>query len=92
MPNFRCKVGDLAIITSCAVPERIGLIVKVIERRDDRGYDWLTEVHGFGVRGRDITTGQVGRCKYLLMHDASLTPIRPDLLDTNIETHEVDHA
>lgn len=73
--GLRCRPGDLAIVTKCGVPERIGLIVKVIERRTDRGHDWLTEVQGGGVLGRDVTTGAVGRCAYLLMRDQSLTPL-----------------
>ncbi len=73
--GLRCRPGELAIVTKCGVPERIGLIVKVIERRTDRGHDWLTEIQGGGVLGRDVTTGAVGRCKYLLMRDLSLTPL-----------------
>ncbi len=74
--GLRCRPGDLAIVTKCSVPERIGLIVRVVERRGDFGYDWLTEVQGSGVRGRDVTTGEVARCGYLLLHDNSLTPIK----------------
>ncbi len=42
MRELKCKIGDLAIVTRCRVPERIGLIVRVIERCTDRGHDWLT--------------------------------------------------
>jgi hypothetical protein len=73
--GLRCRPGDLAIVTKCGVPERIGLIVRVIERRTERGYDWLTEVQGGGVLGRDVTTGKVGHCGHLLMRDQSLTPL-----------------
>lgn len=74
--RLRCRPGDLAIVTRCGVPERIGLLVRVLERCDDVGYEWLTEVQGRGVLGRDVTSGQVRRCGFALMRDASLTPIK----------------
>lgn len=72
---LRCKPGDLAIVTKCGVPERLGLIVRVVERCLDAGYDWLTEVQGPGYLGRDIKTGRRGVCKEALVHDWNLTPI-----------------
>lgn len=92
MPNLRCKVGDLAIVTRCAVPERIGLIVRVLERCFEDGYDWITDIQGQGIKGRDVHTGKICVCVEMLARDESLTPIRPDPLDADIETHEVDHA
>ncbi|MGX5875328.1 hypothetical protein MJ547_16180, partial [Burkholderia gladioli] len=78
--RLRCRPGDLAIVTRCRVPERIGMIVRVIERCTDRGYDWLTEVQGPGMYGRDITTGKLGNCRFGLWHDWNLTPIRGEPL------------
>lgn len=76
--SLRCKPGDLAIVTKCGVTERVGLLVRVIERRGDAGYDWLTELLGEGLVGRDVTTGRVGRCSFALMHDWNLTPINAE--------------
>ncbi|MDJ1160808.1 hypothetical protein QHI69_02685 [Burkholderia gladioli pv. gladioli] len=92
MTSLRCKVGDLAIVTKCGVPERIGLLVKVIEccSADDR--DWRVEFIGHRVSGRDLKSGRTRMCKFAIARDSSLTPIRPDPLDADIETHEVDHA
>ncbi|KGV78216.1 hypothetical protein X890_5669 [Burkholderia pseudomallei MSHR4299] len=73
--RLRCRPGDLAIVTKCGVPERIGLLVRVVGRCTDEGYDWLTEVQGRGFRGRDIYTGDICLCKEALMHDWNLTPI-----------------
>ncbi len=74
--RLRCRPGDLAIVTNCAVPERLGLVVRVIERCSEAGYEWLTEVRGWGVWGRDVKSGRVARCRFALMRDASLTPIK----------------
>ncbi|UVS93463.1 hypothetical protein [Burkholderia glumae] len=92
MTSLRCKVGDLAIVTKCSVHERLGLIVKVVEGNAQLGHDWLTEFQGDGVPGNDVTTGRLQKCRYALMHDWNLTPIRPGEMLDDIETHEVDHA
>lgn len=78
--RLRCRPGDLAIVTRCGVSDRIGLLVRVVERRTDAGYDWLTEVQGSGFIGRDVTTGRVGKCSHALMHDWNLTPIKGEVL------------
>lgn len=74
--RLRCGPGDLAIVTKCDVPERLGLIVKVVERCNANGYDWLTEVQGPGIKGRDLHTGAICVCSDMLVRDSSLTPIR----------------
>lgn len=74
--GLRCRPGDLAIVTKCGKPERIGLLVRVIGRCPDHGYDWLTEVLGPGIMGRDVFTGMIINCKEALMYDHNLTPIR----------------
>lgn len=72
---LRCKPDDLAIVTRCGVLARVGLIVRVIERCNDDGYDWLVEVQGPGIVGRDVRSGRVCVCREALVHDWSLTPI-----------------
>jgi hypothetical protein len=76
--GLRCELDDLAIVTKCGVRARIGLLVRVIARCTDGGYDWLTEVEGGGILGRDLKTGRLGWCKHVLMHDWNLTPIREE--------------
>lgn len=73
--QLRCKVDDLAIVTKCGVRERIGLIVRVVERCDNGIHDWVVEVQGPGVVARDVESGKVRRCAYALMSDWNLTPI-----------------
>lgn len=73
--GLRCKPGDLAIVTKCSVKERIGLLVRVVERHGGARFDWLTELLGPGVVARDLNTGRVCRCTSALMHDWNLTPI-----------------
>lgn len=72
---MRCRPGDLAIVTKCSVPERIGLLVRVAERYLDGTHDWVTELLGPGVMARDVRTGKVGLCTEALMYDWNLTPI-----------------
>lgn len=62
-------------MTKCGVHERIGLLVRVVERCDEGGYDWLTDVQGPGILGRDMHTGKICVCNEVLMHDWNLTPI-----------------
>ncbi len=88
--GLRCRPGDLAIVTKCGVPERIGLIVRVVERCTDSGYDWLTEVQGPGYPGRDIRTGLRGLCKEALVHDWNLTPINGQHLQCRPEQGAAD--
>lgn len=90
--GFRCKPGDLAIVTKCGVSRRLGLIVRVIERCTDGGYDWLTVIKGRGVRGRDVHTGKIQTCKEALMHDWNLTPITGLGLQCQAETVEPAHV
>ena len=54
--GLRCKPGDLAIVTKCSVKERIGLLVRVVERHGGARFDWLTELLGPGVVARDLNT------------------------------------
>lgn len=74
--RLRCRPGDLAIVTRCKVRERIGLLVRVIERRAGQDYDWLTELLGESVMAWDIHTGAYRQCRHSLVQDSSLTPIR----------------
>lgn len=73
--RLRCRPGDLAIVTKCGVPERIGLLVRVVERCVEGGHDWLTELQGPGVRARDMASGELRICTEALMYDWNLTPI-----------------
>lgn len=82
---LRCRPGDLAIVTKCGVPERIGLIVRVVEPCNEGGYDWLTEVQGLGFQGRDVRTGRLSLCKEALVHDWNLTPITGEDLQSRRE-------
>jgi hypothetical protein len=94
MSNLRCKVGDLAIVTKCGVPERIGLLVRVVERCTYGDCDWLAEVQGRGTWGRDRGTGKLMFCRNVLCRDWNLTPIRgeePFEQDVTEES-EVGHA
>ncbi len=74
--RLRCRPGDLAIVTKCGVPERIGLLVRVIERCTDGTRDWLTKIEGAGVIAPGVNTGRVAIRRMALMDDANLTPIR----------------
>lgn len=77
--RLRCRPGDLAIVTKCGVPERIGLLVRVLEPCRTNGYDWITELLGPGVVARDVSSGELKWCSRALMHDWNLTPINgPD--------------
>lgn len=78
--RLRCRPGDLAIVTRCRVPERIGLIVRVVERCFEDGYDWVTDIQGPGTKGRDVHTGAICICSEMLARDESLTPIRGEPL------------
>lgn len=51
MRELRCKVGDLAIVTRCSVPECIGLLVLVVELCAGEGREWVTKVQGPPVWG-----------------------------------------
>lgn len=73
--GLRCRPGDLAIVTKCGVPGRIGLLVRVVERCAEGTHDWLTELQGPGVVAQDIVTGQTMMCREALMYDWNLTPI-----------------
>lgn len=73
--RLRCRPGDLAIVTKCGVPERIGLLVRVVERCAEGCHDWLTELQGPGIRARDLVTGELRICREALMYDWNLTPI-----------------
>lgn len=74
--RLRCRPGDLAIVTKCGVPERIGLLVRVIERCADGTRDWLTKIEGAGVAAPGVSTGRVAMRRMALMDDVNLTPIR----------------
>lgn len=73
--GLRCQPGDLAIVTKCGVEERIGLLVRVLERCLDGSHDWLTELQGPGIVARGMKTGTVSRRRGALMYDWNLTPI-----------------
>ncbi|WP_186063198.1 hypothetical protein [Burkholderia gladioli] len=90
--RLRCRPGDLAIVTRCRVPERIGLIVRVIERCNDHGYDWLCELQGPPVWGRDVDSGKKGFWRLGLFRDWNLTPIRGDPVSRDMSIEEEDHA
>lgn len=78
MKRLRCRPGDLAIVTSCRVPERLGLLVRVIERSSDAAYDWLVELSGSGIEAPGVTTGIVMNRTRAVLRDGSLTPIGAD--------------
>lgn len=74
--RLRCRPGDLAIVTKCGVPERIGLLVRVIERCADGKRDWLTRIEGKGVVATGVNSGVAAVRRLALMDDSNLTPIR----------------
>ncbi|WP_186136147.1 hypothetical protein [Burkholderia gladioli] len=92
MTSLRCKVGDLAIVTKCSKQERIGLLVKVVERCSAHDRDWRVEFIGSRVWGCDLKSGQHRMCKFAIAGDSNLTPIHPEPPKATIEAHEVDHA
>ncbi|MBU9272710.1 hypothetical protein [Burkholderia gladioli] len=92
MANFRCKVGDLAIVVRSRKVECLGRMVRVIEPAGNDKHDWVAELIGEPIFELDVRSGTYKFCTEILALDRSLTPIRPDLLDADIETHEVDHA
>lgn len=73
--RLRCRPGDLAIVTSCRVPERLGLLVRVVERSADGAYDWLVELLGRGIVAPGVATGLVMTRSRAVLRDGSLTPI-----------------
>ncbi len=73
--RLRCKPGDLAIVTKCGVSDRIGLLVRVIERCWDGQHDWLVVLQGPGVWARGAVTGSVTLRRRALLNDWNLTPI-----------------
>jgi hypothetical protein len=86
MRELKCKVGDLAIVTKCGVPGRIGLLVCIVGRSADGIHDWLTELQGPGIVARSVVTGKLARRTRALMYDWNLTPVRGgELVD---EQHE----
>lgn len=74
--RLRCRPGDLAIVTKCGVKERIGLLVRVVERCESDAHDWVTELQGLGILARGVTSGRVSLRRRALMRDWNLTPIR----------------
>ncbi len=74
--RLRCRPGDLAIVTKCGVPERIGLLVRVIERCATGKRDWLTRIEGKGVVATGVSSGVAAVRRFALMDDSNLTPIR----------------
>lgn len=88
MRELKCKIGDLAIVTKCDIPERIGLIVKVLARAGNGKHDWLTELQGDGIHAKDVHTGRFRMCTEALMFDWNLTPIRGNPIDAIIDTEE----
>ncbi|MDS0802842.1 hypothetical protein [Burkholderia cenocepacia] len=90
MRELKCRIGDLAIVTKCGVPERIGLLVRVVARAD-APRDWLTDIQGTGVVARGVVTGKVGLRHRALMNDWNLTPIRGDELIDEEEKREEIH-
>lgn len=78
--RLRCRPGDLAIVTKCGVPDRIGLLVRVVERCFDDQHDWLVELQGPGVWARGAVTGSVTLRRRALLNDWNLTPISGEAL------------
>ncbi|MDR8920523.1 hypothetical protein FEP54_00625 [Burkholderia multivorans] len=74
--RLRCRPGDLAIVTKCGVPERIGMIVRVVAPAGDGKHDWLTKLQGDGIHAKDVHTGRFRMCVEALVLDCNLTPIR----------------
>ncbi|RRA04460.1 hypothetical protein DF054_23795 [Burkholderia cepacia] len=78
--RLRCRPGDLAIVTRCGVPARIGLLVRVVERCRDSEHDWIAEIQGPGVFARGVDSGHPMLRKRALLWDWNLTPIRGEPL------------
>lgn len=76
MKRLRCRPGDLAFVTKSRVPERIGLLVRVLERCSNGRHDWLVEVQGPGIMAPGAATGVVMLRKRALMRDSNLTPVK----------------
>lgn len=74
--GLRCRPGDLAIVTKCGVPERIGLLVRVLQRCSNGTHDWLVELLGPGVLAPGVTTRRITTRNRALLRDSSLTPIK----------------
>ncbi|CAN0620450.1 conserved protein of unknown function [Burkholderia multivorans] len=73
--KLRCKPGDLAIVTKCGVPDRIGLLVRVVERCCDGRHDWIAELQGPGIIAPGADTGRIKLRRRALLNDWNLTPI-----------------
>lgn len=72
----RCRPGDLAIVTKCKIPERLGIMVRVVEPCIDGRYDWLVELLGPGIMAPGVMTGILMKRTRALLRDCSLTPIK----------------
>ncbi|NVE22364.1 hypothetical protein [Burkholderia glumae] len=88
MREMKCKPGDLAIVTKCGQPDRIGLIETVLGAAGDGKHDWLTELQGNGIHALDVHTRTFHMCTESLMYDWNLTPIRGNSIDDDIDTKE----
>lgn len=92
MRNLRCRVGDLAIVTRCPVPERIGLLVRVVSASPTASHAWCVEFIGPPVTGVTVQGGDVSKCRRAAAHDWNLTPIRGESATTHIASQEHAHA
>ncbi|MBU9133652.1 hypothetical protein KTD17_11700 [Burkholderia multivorans] len=87
MRKLRCKVGDLAIVTKCGVPERIGILVRIVASAV-APHDWVTEVQGAPVWARQARSRRMAWCREALCHDWNLTPIRGELSADDMDAEQ----
>lgn len=92
MRKLRCRVGDLAIVTKCPVPERIGLFVRVVSASPTAEHAWCVEFIGAPVTGVTVHGGEVRECRQAVAHDWNLTPIRGESASLLVDSREVAHV
>ncbi|RQY25352.1 hypothetical protein [Burkholderia stagnalis] len=92
MAKLRCRPGDLAIVTKCALSERIGLLVRVLERDLFYGCDWLIEMQGQPILSKTVRSNEPRLCRKAVAYDWNMTPIRGDAVDHELAIGEPHHV
>lgn len=86
--KLRCRPGDLAIISRCNNPSRLGLLVQIIGPHKTGEFDWDVNLLGGAVKGRAIRSGRVGTFRRAAVFDWNLSPL-PDLEHLCQEGHQI---
>lgn len=72
---FKCKSGDLAVISRCGEPAYLGLLVRVVAPYKNDDFDWNVRLMGAPVTGRAIYSGRIAQFQHAAVFDWNLTPL-----------------